>query len=756
MTAPRQPRRQAGIGARFTLIDAYLLRTVGGYALAFGAMIFMALMLERALRIVNQMAASGAHFGFLPPILAGLVPYYLGMTIPPAFVVGLMMTVARLDEDLEIEVMLTSGLSYSRLVAPLIALGALLGAAGLWLGAEAEPLGHFAYRAQRAAAVDAGWTAQLRAGAFLGQPDVAIITADGSDATGRVLARPFIALRTAKGSETIFTAERGALGLWWDGRTTLVDLQRGRVLYERPRRRPLVGQFGAYATRVPLPPAAPSPPRGLYPREWTTPELLQAVEQPGLKAELLGRIARALAMPLMPLLAFPLAIGGGRGRQGGGGALAVIILLAFHEAIRLSQSLAAQEVLEPVSAIGGLFTAFAVLLFSFFVANRRLRGDQSLVRLIAEGKDLLGRLKPARKAARHRAPRSAGAYIAMTFAAATLSALAGMTALVGGIDLFERTDDILGAGGDYLAVARYAVLRAPILAEQSAGLATLAGAAFAFMGLARRGEVVALRACGVSLYQLLGMTLPVVLGMSLLTFSLAEWVSPRCQVALSRWAQSSLGLDGGPDARRWFRAGPLIVTARAGPGALRLEGVEIFQRDPRGALVAKISAPRAFAAPGGWRLEDVTVTSLATLPATAPRRTTFDWVTPIRPADLADMFARPLQISAVTAWRALRGGAPTDQAEAYLATRLHRAFAEPLAPLIMLLIALPLALASIRQGPPTWQLVYVPAAGMLYVVLDGLMTALGQTGLVTPGLGAWITPAAFACIAASVVVYSEG
>ena len=46
---------------------------------AFGAMIFLGLMLERALRIVNQMAALGAHMGFLPGIL-----YYLSHWFPKA------------------------------------------------------------------------------------------------------------------------------------------------------------------------------------------------------------------------------------------------------------------------------------------------------------------------------------------------------------------------------------------------------------------------------------------------------------------------------------------------------------------------------------------------------------------------------------------------------------------------------------------------------------------------------------------------
>ena len=47
-------------------------------------------------------------------------------------------------------------------------------------------------------------------------------------------------------------------------------------------------------------------------------------------------------------------------------------------------------------------------------------------------------------------------------------------------------------------------------------------------------------------------------------------------------------------------------------------------------------------------------------------------------------------------------------------------------------------------------------AGLLYLVVDGLLTALGQTGVLPPALAAWGAPIAFACGAISVLLYMEG
>ena len=95
-------------GARFGQLDRYLVRGVAGpFAVVFAA-VAIALMLERALRLIHELAASGADIGYFLPLLGQLVPYYLELAVPLAFMGALVLLVARLDERLELEAMLAS------------------------------------------------------------------------------------------------------------------------------------------------------------------------------------------------------------------------------------------------------------------------------------------------------------------------------------------------------------------------------------------------------------------------------------------------------------------------------------------------------------------------------------------------------------------------------------------------------------------------------------------------------------------------
>ena len=113
------------------LIDLYLIRGVAGSFLPILIAVCVAMMLERALRLIQEMAASGADISHFLPLLAQLLPYYLDLGLPAAFMVALILLIARLDDRLELEAMMASGLSLSRIAAPLLALGLAFSLAGL-------------------------------------------------------------------------------------------------------------------------------------------------------------------------------------------------------------------------------------------------------------------------------------------------------------------------------------------------------------------------------------------------------------------------------------------------------------------------------------------------------------------------------------------------------------------------------------------------------------------------------------------------
>ena len=108
-----------------------------------------------------------------------------------------------------------------------------------------------------------------------------------------------------------------------------------------------------------------------------------------------------------------------------------------------------------------------------------------------------------------------------------------------------------------------------------------------------------------------------------------------------------------------------------------------------------------------------------------------------------------------TAFRSLFGKGPVDKSPNQFQTRLYRTLAEGVAPIIMLLLALPTALGHARSNR-TAPVIFGLGCGLLYLVADGLLTAMGQTGVLPPLAAAWGAPVGFAAGAVSILLYAEG
>ena len=85
----------------------------------------------------------------------------------------------------------------------------------------------------------------------------------------------------------------------------------------------------------------------------------------------------------------------------------------------------------------------------------------------------------------------------------------------------------------------------------------------------------------------------------------------------------------------------------------------------------------------------------------------------------------------------------------------YRAFADPVAPLVMILLALPLAFLPPR-APRAWPaLLYAVGGGLLYLAADGILTVSGQVGYLPPLVGAWTAPVVGLLAGLTVLLYSE-
>jgi lipopolysaccharide export system permease protein len=207
---------------------------------------------------------------------------------------------------------------------------------------------------------------------------------------------------------------------------------------------------------------------------------------------------------------------------------------------------------------------------------------------------------------------------------------------------------------------------------------------------------------------------------------------------------------------RWFRIdGNVVLVKSASPDGAILRGVSIYERNGDGELLRRMTAATATPEPGGWRLHDAVVTDLGKTRADIMSVGEMDWRTTLRASDAARLFANAYEITSGTAYRSLFGKGPIDKSPSEFKTRLYRTLAEGVAPIIMLLLALPTALGHARSNR-TGPVIFGLGCGLLYLVSDGLLTAMGQTGVLPPAVAAWGAPVAFAAGAVSLLLYAEG
>ncbi|HEV2365542.1 MAG TPA: LptF/LptG family permease [Caulobacteraceae bacterium] len=747
---------------RPSILDGYLLRQLAMPALAVLGVTLVAFLLEQTLRLINELSSNGARLGYLFGLITDLVPYQLGLALPASFFVAMFIVIARLDEESEIGALLAGGVSFERLVAPLFAVGVALGLFSLVLLGWLQPYSRYGYRAVLNAATDAGWTAQLNPEVFMSAGPDFTITADNADATGRSLAGVFIRRKTKDG-EAIVTATRGTLALLPDGKTTELDLRGGLLLVDGPKGSPRLLRFGDFSDQEVLGGGKSLAPRGGDEQELTLTELAQEMRRPDalipkrvLAAEFYSRIVRSLAIPFLPLLALPLALAAKRGRRAPGMIFGAVALVAFHHAVTMGKSFAAAGTVDPLLMEGAIFVVMAALTFWIFFSSRRRPGETPISGFFARVESMFDkRTRAPPTAMRKSGGLSLSAYLTRMMLVRTAAAAAALLGLLQLIDLLERTSDILARGG-VLQIFRFMALRLPFMFQQAAPFAVLAGAIFAFSQLARNSELVVMRITGLSLWQIFKRTLPVALSFAVLDMVVADQVTPRAEQALaSWWVASAPGAKQAP-APRWFRIGDDIVVVRsASPSGDTLSGVSVYERDHSKALTRRIQAASATKEANGWRLHDVTITDLDQARAQATTAGAMDWRTPLQANDVARLFSSAYEITSGAALRSLFGKGPVNKSPSEFKTRLYRTVAEGFAPIIMLLLALPTALGHARSNR-TAPVIFGLGCGLLYLVVDGLLTAMGQTGTLPPFAAAWGAPIGFAAGAVSILLYAEG
>jgi len=127
------------------VLDRYIIReAIPPFLLALAVYTFV-LAVDPMLQRAQMLLAKGVPLQTVGFLLLTLLPQALGITIPMAFLTGLLMALGRMSGDRESVALLACGVSPARLIRPVLILGVLIGGLDLYVMVRAVPDGNLAF-----------------------------------------------------------------------------------------------------------------------------------------------------------------------------------------------------------------------------------------------------------------------------------------------------------------------------------------------------------------------------------------------------------------------------------------------------------------------------------------------------------------------------------------------------------------------------------------------------------------------------------
>lgn len=352
-------------------------------------------------------------------------------------------------------------------------------------------------------------------------------------------------------------------------------------------------------------------------------------------------------------------------------------------------------------------------------------------------------------------------YLTRTFLTRVLSVLLALSALLQLLDLLDAASTVLerglGAGG----LLEYTALRLPLVIERVVPLAVLIGSLSTLWSFASTNEIVAMRSVGMTPYQIMGGLLPAAVAVALGHFILGDQIAPRAErTFLSWWAASTPPAEKADDDDDkpkpvWFRLGDHVVRIGSiAEDGKSFQSLEMVARDANGLATDLVSATRGDHGPDGWRIYDVSRTHLGD-----PIRMTHDdvlgWDMDLSPNNMIDLRKPTENISFQRLLRLVRGTWAGGESPAFYATRLHSTYAAPLASLVMLLLAAPVAHGMRRRGGAMGSLALGTAVGLCFLLISGILGAMGQAGTLPPLIAVWGPLVFFTAVGGAIMIHIE-
>lgn len=347
--------------------------------------------------------------------------------------------------------------------------------------------------------------------------------------------------------------------------------------------------------------------------------------------------------------------------------------------------------------------------------------------------------------------RQLPAYLRRRVGLQILAMLAVLTAMMQLLELLDVTTEIFERGQGTGGLLYYALLRLPAELGLALPLAVLLGTMIALNSMSRGLEIAAMRASGVSLTRMLGYLLPLLLVFAIFHVALLQLVLPRVEVELKQWWKATAPVEKPTEPEKvepplWAhtRSGPVAIDTFS-PDGRQLQGVRLYAHNA-GLLTSRLRAASARWDGRAWQLEDVTELRIGAGGLQRIHDDRREWKTNLHPDEVLRLGLPRPYLSTMMLADVIAGSRVGSQPLSYYQTALYRSFAAPLGVFIMLLLALPTAATLVRGKGGGSEMLVALTLGLGFLLLDGIVAALGSSGRLSPVASALTAPLLFTSI----------
>lgn len=343
-------------------------------------------------------------------------------------------------------------------------------------------------------------------------------------------------------------------------------------------------------------------------------------------------------------------------------------------------------------------------------------------------------------------------YLAGAVIGGTLLALAVLLPLLGFFLLADEMDQVGVESYRFVDALLVMGLSLPRYAYQIFPLATLIGALVGLGALASRSELVAMRAAGISVARIVGSGLLGGLLLAALAVVVGEVIAPVAEqrgMELRRMALSGEVAQQTPYGF-WAVDEGAYVNIREIQSGTSLKDIYIYQADSSAGTLVATHADRARYLDGQWVLEGIARSRAGPDGVEVERVASSGWSSMLDPGLLKLVVVDPKMLPAWGLWRYIRFMTINEQDATAYEVVFWGKVVHPLLTLSMVLVSVPILLASARSRGIGSRIFAGVLVGILYYLVSRTFTYMALLFDLSPLASALVPPLLF--IAAAILL----